>query len=121
MSHGTLPVEVNTARWNRKILNVYWIVVCVSVLMEGLSLFLSQREHMEFLLNYILLPTAILCAVVGLTEYVRKRKARFLDYCILFAGSVIAAVLMFVHNQIEVIFAALFLPLLVSVVYFSKP
>lgn len=120
MNHGNLPVEVNTGRWNRKILNVYWLVVVFSFLIECANLMMTKRDPLEFILYFILLPTLLLIAVVGLTEALRKINGKYLDYGIIIAGTLMASVLVAVHSTIEVIFAALFLPLMTSTVYFQK-
>jgi diguanylate cyclase (GGDEF)-like protein len=116
-----LQSEVNAARWNRRILNVYWVVVLVSVAVESLNLLFTLRSAIDFILSYILLPTGLLVAIVGLGEIVYRYTKRYVDYFMILCATLIAAVLIAVHCSMYEIWATLFLPMLVSVVYFSRP
>ncbi|MGZ4134208.1 MAG: GGDEF domain-containing protein, partial [Tumebacillaceae bacterium] len=120
MRYDELQLEVHAARWNRRILNVYWAVVLISVAVESLDLMFTERSAKEFFLSYILLPTILLLAVVLLNEFALRYSKRLTDYYMILSATSIATVLIAVHSTMNVIWSTLFLSLLVSIVYFSR-
>jgi diguanylate cyclase (GGDEF)-like protein len=115
--------NVNFTRWNRRILNVYWTIVALSVIVAILQLKFTHWDPQYYIKRYIVLPTVILVALVLIMEaiyYRFKRSTTILPYCVISSGTGIATVLIALHPSIDPIGGALILPLLTSCVYYRK-
>lgn len=115
--------SVNFARWNRRILNVYWIIVVLSVVVSILQIQFTHWDTQYYIERYILLPTTILVALMLVMEaiYFRfKRSTTILPYCIISSGTGIATVLIALHSTVDPIGGALILPILTSCIYYRQ-
>jgi diguanylate cyclase (GGDEF)-like protein len=129
MSVGGMNVDlssldnVNFNRWNRRILNVYWIIVALSVVVAILQLKFTHWDPQYYITRYIVLPTVILVTFMLITEaiyYRFKRSTTILPYCVISSGTGIATVLITLHPTVDPIGGALILPLLTSCIYYRK-
>lgn len=115
-----LPAHLNHIAWNRKILNVFWVVIFVSVCVEVLNSFLTTRPLQDFLMSYIFLPTVLLTLTTLIAEWSYRKKNKFMDYIIIIAASLFSAILISVHSEMYVMYTSLFFPMLISTIYFEK-
>jgi diguanylate cyclase (GGDEF)-like protein len=120
LGNTRLPAHFNHAAWNRKILNFFWLIIFVSVCVEGLNSLLSARPFKEFFLNYIILPTVLLSISTLFAEWVYRKKSKFTDYIIIGAAALNVAILIGVHSEMDILYACLFFPMLISTIYFDK-
>jgi diguanylate cyclase (GGDEF)-like protein len=115
-SHASNPYY----KWNRKILNVYWLIGLLTVTAEVVGIFFRDTSLFHYLINFLIIPSILIAAVVGLAEWVNRRLTRFVNTYTLAAGTFIAAVLVKVNNTLEGLQYIFLIPLLVSALYFQK-
>jgi diguanylate cyclase (GGDEF)-like protein len=113
----------NINQWNRRILNGYWLVVVLSMLVASLQLNFTILDPVFFIKNYIVFPTAILISIVLIMEFIHyryKKGTAMLPYYIILCGTCIATVLIAVHPSVDPISVTLLLPLLTSCIYYQR-
>lgn len=115
-----LPAHLNHIAWNRKILNVFWVVIFVSVCVEVMNSFLTRKPIGEFLITYMVFPTVLLVLTTLIAEYSFKAQTKYVDYIIIGAASMFSAILISVHSEMYVMYTSLFFPMLISTIYFKK-
>jgi diguanylate cyclase (GGDEF)-like protein len=115
-----LPAHLNHIAWNRKIINVFWVVIFVSVCVEVINSFFTSKPLEEFIGMYIVLPTALLIFMVSLAEWSFKKETVYIDYIIIWTASMFSAILISVHYEMYVMYTSLFFPMLISTIYFKK-
>lgn len=117
MDYETL--DYNRSRWNRMLLNAFWFILLISILLEGLYLTISEVPSDVFIIDYIVIPTLIQLGIILLSEAgLRLLKPKYQDYVIILTSSLLAFVLAYIHDSINFLLLALFLPVIVSVYYF---
>jgi diguanylate cyclase (GGDEF)-like protein len=114
------PAHLNHIAWNRKIINVFWVVVFVSVCVEVINSFFTERPLKEFYLEYVLLPTLLLSMAALIAEWGYRKQGKYTDYIIIGAANLISGILVGVHSEMYVMYACLFFPMLISTIYFDK-
>jgi diguanylate cyclase (GGDEF)-like protein len=110
----------DTKQWNRRIINIFWVVVVLSFVIEFVNLFLSERSFSNFFIHYLLIPTLLLTLITSITEIIYYRNSKYIDFIIIINATLLAGILVYVHSTIIVIWATFFLPSLVSIFYFRK-
>jgi diguanylate cyclase (GGDEF)-like protein len=115
-----LPAHLNHIAWNRKIINVFWVIVFVSVCVEVINSFFTERPLKEFYLEYVLLPTLLLSLTTLIAEWGYRKLGKYTDYIIIVAANLITGILVGVHSEMYVMYACLFFPMLISTIYFDK-
>ncbi|MGM0804178.1 MAG: GGDEF domain-containing protein [Bacillota bacterium] len=120
MEKKHLPAHLNHIAWNRKIINVFWVVIFVSVCVEVINSFFTSKPLEEFIGMYIVLPTTLLIFMVCLAEWSFKKKTIYIDYIIIWTASMFSAILISVHYEMYVMYTSLFFPMLISTIYFKK-
>jgi diguanylate cyclase len=111
---------LHTQKLNRRILNSYWVLLFLSVVVETLSMYLSRTPHQVFLIHYVVLPTSLLVFILACTEVLMKMTERVQDYILMVSGNLIVSVFVAIHASVPSLRGAMLLPLLVSVCYFEK-
>lgn len=113
-------INYNRHRWNRSLVNIFWILLLLSVAMECLYLTITEESAADFIKYYIVRPTLLQLAVLLLTEAaLRTTDKQYMDYIIISSSTLFASILVFVHVTIDYLIIGLFFPVLVSVYYFS--
>ncbi|WP_276354670.1 GGDEF domain-containing protein [Cohnella caldifontis] len=115
------PMEFNQKRWNRLLLQGYWVLSLVTVGVELLYMyFVSNETKSEFLSRYVLLPTLLTTAVVGSAELaIRKMHAKSHDYILITASALLAFIVSAVHASLNYLLFFLFFPIMISIFYFQ--
>lgn len=112
--------EQNIKTWNRRLIQSYWIVVLVSFIAETLNLFTTLTPRTYYVSHFIVLPTLIAVAIVGLTDFLIRRLRSNSDYVIILCGTLLSLALTLVHNQVPVIQCSLALPIVISILFYSR-
>lgn len=111
--------DYNRHRWNRMLLNAFWFILLISILLESLYLTISEVPTEVFIITYIVYPTLLQFGIILLSEAgLRLLKPRYHDYIIIFTSTLLAFVLSYIHDSINFLMLGLFLPVIVSVYYF---
>ncbi|MFC5652388.1 GGDEF domain-containing protein [Paenibacillus solisilvae] len=113
-------IDYNRYRWNRMLLNVFWIILILTILLEFLYLItITEIPAFEFFTNFMLKPSALQLVVLLLTETaLRVLKGKYQDYILILTSALLAVIIVEIHNSINYLLLALFLPVMVSIFYF---
>lgn len=109
--------------WNRKILNVYWVILGISFVVAFFNVRYTTLDPDYFLWRYVWLPTLVFLLLMTVTEilfYLWKSRPNSVPYIVVGSGTAIAAVLISSHPTVHPITGVLLLPLLASCIYFRK-
>ncbi|HZG57863.1 GGDEF domain-containing protein [Paenibacillus sp.] len=120
MATPTVSVTTSISRWHRRYLNAFWWSIFITVIAECASLLTSARDPIEFVLHFILLPTALMSLIMGATEGLLRVLPKGHEYIVTAACSGLSTVIVFVHARIDFIQAVGLLPILFSVFYFRR-
>ncbi|UVI31785.1 GGDEF domain-containing protein [Paenibacillus spongiae] len=112
-------LDYKRSRWNRMLLNGFWFILVLTIVLEFLYLTVSDISNTSFLIDYILRPSIIQLAVLCLSELgLKLLKGKYQDYILIFTSAILASVIVLIHNSINYLLLALFLPVMVSIFYF---
>ncbi|WP_349408903.1 GGDEF domain-containing protein [Pseudalkalibacillus sp. SCS-8] len=112
-------LELDTRKLNRKILNVYWIIVGLAVFIKLVNYYFTDVPLHEYLLYYVAIPSGIGALIVVSAEICMKNIRKHLDLIVVLAGLFIALNFIYSRPDIVILRSALFLPILVSGAYFK--
>jgi diguanylate cyclase (GGDEF)-like protein len=115
-------------KWNRKILNVYWIVTLIAAITETVIYFLVAVPRgsgsLSYFAEYTIRPTVFNIFLFSISELVHRLiKDRFKEaakYLIILAGTLLVCNLVYVHYSVSVIYVLFVLPIMLSVYYGSN-
>jgi diguanylate cyclase len=116
----TFQVLANSNYWNRKVLNAYWVVVVISVLVEFLNLIFTKTETGYFLMHYIALPTAWVVGIMLATEIIHRYLKNHHDYLLIITAAALSSVLLSVHTGVPVLYSTMVLPTLMSIIFYNR-
>ncbi|AJY75823.1 sensor domain-containing diguanylate cyclase [Paenibacillus beijingensis] len=112
-------LDYNRNRWNRMLLNGFWLLLLLTILLESLYLPVTYLPSSQFVMHYIALPTLFQLIVLLLAETgLRLLSDRFKDYMLIAASALLSTVIVNVHIEINYLLLALFCPVIVSIFYF---
>ncbi|BBH21613.1 hypothetical protein Back11_29580 [Paenibacillus baekrokdamisoli] len=112
-------IEYNRYRWNRMLLNGFWCILIITILLEGMYLTITKEPFLAFITNYMLEPTILQLSLLLIAETAfRVLKGKYQDYIIILTSALLAFIIVYIHNSINYLLLALFLPVMVSVFYF---
>ena len=107
--------------WNRRILYGYWLLVLVILFGEILIACFSGRIYdPAYVIRYIIMPPAILTAILLVTECFHFLFQQVNDYIIIIAANLLSITLILSHSNVEILQGSLILPIIISTFYFSK-
>ena len=127
MNKNSLDV-IEFKKWNRKILNVYWIVTLIAAITETVIFFLVAAPRgsgsFSYFAEYAIRPTMFNILLFSISELVHRLiKDRFKEavkYLIILAGTLLVCNLVYVHYSVSVIYVLFILPIMLSVYYGSN-
>jgi diguanylate cyclase (GGDEF)-like protein len=116
------PIDsLNLKKWNRKIINNYWLILLVSVSVSSLNILFTKTDIVVYIFHFILYPTITLLIFLILIELLTaKVNPQLNSYFIIFCGGIITFTLINSHPTIRGIESILLIPLLSSCIYFRK-
>jgi diguanylate cyclase (GGDEF)-like protein len=120
MKMNSLHPEANSAQWNRKLLQTFWIFLLVSIVLEAGNLYFTRLPLKSYVLHFILLPTALLILILLACEAVFRFWNRYSEVCLIVASVLMSTVMFSIHFTVPPIYASLFIPGLVSVYFFEE-
>jgi diguanylate cyclase len=115
-------------KWNRKVLNIYWLVALIIIITEIAIYFAVVHPwngtNIDYMKVNVLRPTymnAILLSTVEAIYFIIKDKfAEKVKYLIIIASTLIVCILVYVHYPVAVIFVLFSFPIFISVFYNSR-
>lgn len=113
-------LDYNRNRWNRMLLNGFWLLLLLTILLEFLYLPVTYLPRYLFAEQYIVLPSLLQLFVLLAAEAgIRFLSDRFKDYMIITASALVSTVIVYIHIEINYLLVALFFPVTVSIFYFN--
>lgn len=118
----SLPsMEFNQKRWNRLLLNGFWVVLALATAVEILYMyFVTELSAAEFFPRYVALPTLMMLGVVLSAEAcVRYLTPKYHDYFLIEASTLLAVIVTAIHSSLDYLLFFLFFPIMISIFYFQ--
>lgn len=116
----SLPsLEFNQQRWNRMLIQSFWAVLILSVVLECIFLTITELSTEEFVNSYILKPTIILATIVLLAESGVRWLTKHHDYILISSSTLIIITIVSIHSSLEYLLFFLFFPIIISIFYFQ--
>src|SRR6185437_1857512 len=110
-------LEFNQKRWNRLLLNCYWVIFALSVIFELLFLQITDLPKDEFIRMYLVRPTIMLAIVGLLAESGIRWLPKHHDYVLISAVAIFTITITKINFSLEYLLFDLFLPIMVSIFY----
>lgn len=115
----------DVSKWQRKILNGYWIVVLISLVAEIIALVikltLQPDDHIaDFLIHTMVIPTGLQVMLVGANELLERYYKQPRPYTVILTGILISAALIYGNKTMIGIQYVMMIPMLAAVFHFSK-
>jgi len=112
-------LEFNQKRWNRLLLNCYWAIFVLSVLLELLFLQITELPRDEYIQLYLLRPSILLAIVGLLAEGGIRWLPKHHDYVLISSVALLSMIITKINFSLEYLLFDLFLPIMVSIFYFQ--
>jgi len=122
----TLELEFNKdlIKWQRKIINVYWIIVVISLLAEIVALVIKIKydpaDVKTYLLYTLAIPTAFQVTIVLVNELLEKRYRRPRPYTIILSGILLTAMLIYGNQTMIGVQYIMVMPMIIAVFYSKR-
>ncbi|WP_274652423.1 sensor domain-containing diguanylate cyclase [Paenibacillus humicola] len=117
MDYETL--DFKRSRWNRTLLNGFWSILLLSIFLECLYLTITELPTGAFILHFMVLPFLLqLGTLLAAETALRLLSDKFQDYVIILTSTLLAFIIVDIHDSITYLLIALFLPVMVSIFYF---
>ncbi|MFC4599607.1 GGDEF domain-containing protein [Cohnella hongkongensis] len=113
------PFSVHQERWNRLLLQSYWVVFLLSVALEFLFLQVTDIPAGPFISMFIVRPTVIMGTILITAEISVRCFSRYRDYILITTAALLISTIAFVHSSLEYLLFLLFFPILISIFYFQ--
>ncbi|AOZ92949.1 GGDEF domain-containing protein [Paenibacillus crassostreae] len=114
----------DVGKWQRKILNGYWIVVLISLVAESVALFIKMKLNPEtvqhFLIYTMAIPTCVQVTLVSAIELMERYYRKSRPYTIILTGILIGAVLIYGNKTLIGMQYVMMIPMLVAAFHFTK-
>lgn len=117
---GQLPFSrLNEKRWNRRVLDCFWVIFLLSFLSEATSLGLVGRYSTDLVFRFMVAPTVLVVLMIALSEFLVRNMKAHAEYILLPGANGIAIVLVVAHPEVPVVTALVLLPIILSLFYFE--
>ncbi|WP_261131224.1 GGDEF domain-containing protein [Bacillus sp. Marseille-Q3570] len=113
-------VELDTRKLNRKILNVYWLIIFLAIIIKLINYNFTDAPLGEYLIYFVAIPGVIGALIVIGSEVAVRLDNPVRDFIVITAGLLIALNFIYSRPDLIIVKAALFLPILTSGAYFKK-
>ncbi|REE56355.1 diguanylate cyclase (GGDEF)-like protein [Paenibacillus taihuensis] len=113
-------INYNRYRWNRMLLTGFWSILVITIILECLYSTVTDLPLTQFFIEYMVRPSALLLGLLLLAELgLRLYNGRYQDYIVILTSTLIAFTIVYIHDSINYLILALFLPIMVSIFYFQ--
>jgi diguanylate cyclase (GGDEF)-like protein len=116
----SLPsLDLNQERWNRLLLQSYWVVFILSIIVEFMFLLVTKVPTNEFINIYIIRPTLIMAFIILLAESGVRWLPKHHDYLLITTATLLAITITSIHSSLQYLLFFLFFPIMISIFYFQ--
>ncbi|MCF6410836.1 hypothetical protein [Pseudalkalibacillus salsuginis] len=113
-------MELETRKLNRRILNVYWLIIVLAIIIKLINYNFTNIPLEEYLIYYVVVPSIIGALIVAGAEVAVRLDHSLKDFIVITAGLLLALNFIYSRPDLLIVKAALFLPILASGAYFKK-
>lgn len=110
--------------WSKKILEFYWLIIAITILGQFIGLlvtvYFSLKDPWEFIGMKILVPTSFQLIVMFLCIYFTTIKKIYSPKLLMVTGTLVALVIIIVHDSVPGLQVLLLLPMSVALIFFEK-
>ncbi|MFD0717546.1 GGDEF domain-containing protein [Paenibacillus sp. GCM10027626] len=118
MDYETL--DCNRKRWNRYLLNGFWLIIFLTIILECAHLAFENTANQSFAFADYTQPILIQLLILLLAECCFKViQGKYQDYILIFISVIIAATIVYTYHSLTYLLFAPFLPVMVSIFYFQ--
>jgi diguanylate cyclase (GGDEF)-like protein len=116
---------MNTAKWNRKMLNAYWYSLLLYAGTTSLNIawiVINQLDVLDLrrsILENLLGGTALIAGLLLFVGMFARRGHSYADYVIISAGTLSSLIIIYLNSDIRHIHSIILLPMLLSMFYFQ--
>ncbi|WIV17200.1 GGDEF domain-containing protein [Paenibacillus polygoni] len=114
----------DVGKWQRKILNGYWIVVLISFVAEIVALIIKMKLEPERVQHYLIykmmIPTSVQVTLVTVNELIERYYRKSFPLLTILTGTLIGAVLIYGNMRVIGIQYVMMIPMLVAAFHFTK-
>jgi diguanylate cyclase (GGDEF)-like protein len=111
---------VDLPRWNRKLLNGYWMIIGLSIILTSLYDLIAFITNDYTIIPILTLNTLWMCLGLLTVEAAHYWMKKYNDYVIIVGGAVIAGGMIHSFPHVSSLLMILYLPILVSIFYFQS-
>jgi diguanylate cyclase len=112
-------LEFNQERWNRLLLQSFWVVFFLYIIVECLFLITTEMPARDFISLYIARPTLIFAFIVLLAEIGVRFLPKHHEFVLISASTLIAISIIAFHSSLKYLLFFLFFPVMISTFYFQ--
>ena len=119
---------IEFGKWNRKILNIYWLVSLLLVLTEVIVFLvrppLNRQEACKWLMLYVLKPTLmntiLLLVTEGIYRIIENKYKEKVKYLVMISSTFLVFNVIYIHYNVTVAYTVFILPIFLSQFYANK-
>jgi diguanylate cyclase (GGDEF) domain len=118
---------IDIEKWNRKILNIFWIISILALITEILVFFFcdfSVDDKSYYIKAYILEPLLrnVICLFICETVYalIKDKSKEKVKYLLVIFGTMLTYNLVYTHYSVNVVYVLFIVPIIISVLYGNK-
>jgi diguanylate cyclase len=117
-------LQQDIGKWQRKILNGYWIVVLISFIAEIVALVIKIKVSPEMVQHYLIhtmaIPSGVQVALVLANELLERYYRKPRPYTIILTGILISAVLIYGNKTLIGMQYVMMVPMLTAAYYYNR-
>ncbi|WP_284643900.1 GGDEF domain-containing protein [Paenibacillus silviterrae] len=110
----------NTRRTYRSMLNLYWLTIVLTVILEYTLYYIEAKPDSADIKEMLLLQALGLAAVTGLAELLYRYRKMQSDWLLILTGIIYATSIILINPSIGIVPAIYIFPILTSVLSFNK-
>ncbi|WP_408008714.1 hypothetical protein ACJROX_29465 [Pseudalkalibacillus sp. A8] len=101
-------MELDTRKLNRRILNVYWLIIFLAIIIKLINYNFSNIPLGEYLIYFVAVPGVIGALIVGGAEIAVRLDHSLKDFTVITAGLLIALNFIYSRPDLLIVKAASF-------------
>lgn len=119
---------VEFGKWNKKILNIYWLIIMIIFAIEVIAFFITTYIEgyidSQYFKLYVILPVFLNFTILTVTNVIyvliKDKYERWIKYLIILCSTLLACSIVYVHYGVSVIYVLFIFPIFLSELYRDK-
>ncbi|WP_166245199.1 GGDEF domain-containing protein [Paenibacillus turpanensis] len=113
-------IQLDTRSLTRDLLTACWWIFALYLLGTGCNAIFTSKEKVMFLREFVVLPSLKIAAVIGLMELLLLRNVKHIEYYLIVAMNLIAAVIITALYDLPMGIYVLVFPIMTSMFFYSR-